>query len=36
MGNPFEVLGNRPQIDLTRHPLEPVEAGQVDRAAVPA
>jgi hypothetical protein len=33
--DPLEVLGDGPQIGLTRHPLEPVEAGQVDGPAVP-
>ena len=36
VGDLFEVLGDGPQVDLARHPLQPVEARQVDGSAVTA
>src|SRR5256886_4533711 len=34
--NALQVLGDRPEIMLRRHPVQPVEPGQVDRTAVAA
>src|SRR5438105_15914187 len=34
VGNALQMLGNRPEIVLRGHPVKPVEAGQVDGAAV--
>src|SRR5256886_17232698 len=34
--NALQVLGDRPEIMLRRHPVQPVETGQVDRTAVAA
>src|SRR5919201_5225559 len=36
MRNSLEVLGDRPEVVLTRHPVHPVEAAEVDRPAMTA
>ena len=36
VGDSFEVLGDGPQVDFARHPVQPVEACQVDGSAVTA
>src|SRR5947209_13514796 len=36
VGDSFEVLGDGPEIALARHPVQPVEARQVDGSAVTA
>jgi len=36
VGDVFEVVGDRPQVGLGRHPVQAVEAREVDRAAMTA